>query len=1543
MTILKYLQRSHLVLLALILAATALASPAALAATVGDPKNAAALAGQISDAYQRGEKTITIAPGKYLLGGGDQSASLFFEDLKNVTIEATGVELSFSDDKDALGFNRCENVTLRGATVHYERPRFSQARILSFGTDAAKGPYYEVQIDAGYPLDADCKSSYVFEVQARRIKFRTGDMGAKSVEKLDGAGRARIFWPRDDVMPPKYNVAVGDYLVCRGGGSSLLHVDASKSCIFENLRFYWGGVFGIFETGRSESNTFRNISITPGPRPPGATNAPLISQSADGLHSAASRVGPTIQNCTFEAMCDDAIAIHGYFVDILAVDGAKLTTKALWGGPGFVAGDTARVSSDKGFLEEARVVVVEKQADGNFVLTLDRALDAKAGYKAGNPSASGAGYRIIGNTIRNNRARGILVKGDNGLIENNTIDGSTMSGISIGPEYYWNEADYPRNITVRGNLIRNTNYATNNFGRNGGILIHGDGTRGNRDITIDNNRFDGIFGPNLVIEWAQGVRVRRNAFENTHARSVGEDDVSRSLVWLRNSRDVEFVGNAINGAGAELKDVVLQGEGVGDVRGADDGFARGPQVLAGAAQAAFSYSNPLGFGYVNSVGRADEREVRDPCIIREGDTYYMVFTMWPFANREEKRLSLPDNGSSPGIQLYASKDLKTWQPEKWLIKSSELPQNSPYKHRFWAPEIHKFNGKFYLIFTADNWLKPEWNPAGNWGAAGYAFVGVADKITGPYEHITYIPQGACDTTLTQDDKGQIYAVMPKSDIFIRPIDLSQLPQGKVAWQGEEKLIVRRQSDDTELTVDPNYLEGPWVEKVGGKYLLFYAEFFRDEAAPDRAEYWTGVAYADSILGPWTKDRRGKVFEGGHVAIFDGPASRKWISYRIEQKANRGLLAIDPFSVDAQGKVRVQPPTLGEQSVPEAAAPRPPVAWTPIAPPKPPAAAKRAQVLAAAARDFNASAGLPTRVLFDNPVRDPHILHAPDGWFYMVATASRDTLPASIPSRPDSDFWTFNDGIPLWRSKDLISWETAGYVWQFERDATWQRALKPSPHTGDGKPVRAIWAPEIHYMKGTFWMTYSMNYDGTGILKSTSGRPEGPYVDVKPSGPLAEAIDATIFEDSDRSVYYLDFGYRVARMKPDMSDLAEPIRELQFEPAPPWGEGVNMKKVGGKYLWTGAGRESGSYDAYSATSNSIYGPYRNRYRAIPYAGHNDLFQDKAGRWWSTLFHPSDYLNLGFRPAIVPVTMSRDALISPTRAASRPQWKFSTAALTGNWTALGFDDHAWKSGAAGFGNPKIEEAGPITDVATEWKNGDLWLRRRFTASRDVPDPLLFGRHSGPVEIWLNGVGVYKSKDARSDYRSQMLEGATVRRGENILAVHARAGEALPYFDMGLAEAIERLLLPTAKENVANWRYSLSAPTPNWMQPTFDDSAWAIAPGGFGNVPEGAGHTPWSTSDIWLRREFTLKEGALKGAPWQNPRLRIAYDEDAEVYINGILAARLPGFSTKYLEVPMSPASGAALKPGRNVIAVHCRQTSGAQFIDVGIVGAAEPATK
>ena len=107
--------------------------------------------------------------------------------------------------------------------------------------------------------------------------------------------------------------------------------------------------------------------------------------------------------------------------------------------------------------------------------------------KASNPRHNGAGFKILNCTLGNTRSRGILIKADHGLIEGNTISGCGMSAISIGPEYYWGEADYARHVTVRGNKLSEN---VLNGSAAGTIFLHGDGAIGNADITISDNFFD---------------------------------------------------------------------------------------------------------------------------------------------------------------------------------------------------------------------------------------------------------------------------------------------------------------------------------------------------------------------------------------------------------------------------------------------------------------------------------------------------------------------------------------------------------------------------------------------------------------------------------------------------------------------------------------------------------------------------------------------------------------------------------------------------------------------------------------------------------------------------------------------------------------------------------------------------------------------------------------------------------------------------------------------------------------------------------------------
>lgn len=144
--------------------------------------------------------------------------------------------------------------------------------------------------------------------------------------------------------------------------------------------------------------------------------------------------------------------------------------------------------------------------------------------------------------------------------------------------------------------------------------------------------------------------------------------------------------------------------------------------------------------------------------------------------------------------------------------------------------------------------------------------------------------------------------------------------------------------------------------------------------------------------------------------------------------------------------------------------------------------------------------------------------------------------------------------------------------------------------------------------------------------------------------------------------------------------------------------------------------------------------------------------------------------------------------------------------------------------------------------------------------------------------------------------------------------------------------KVVLPDAMLGRTKWKYTTENPGDNWFTRDFDASTWQEGFGGFGgeNAPGSYPNTVWKTSDIWLRQQFILAADERAGL-----KLRVYHDEDATIYLNGVLAVQLPGFITDYDEVEISKEAAAALRPGNNVIAVHCRQTTGGQGIDVGIL--------
>lgn len=253
-------------------------------------------------------------------------------------------------------------------------------------------------------------------------------------------------------------------------------------------------------------------------------------------------------------------------------------------------------------------------------------------------------------------------------------------------------------------------------------------------------------------------------------------------------------------------------------------------------------------------------------------------------------------------------------------------------------------------------------------------------------------------------------------------------------------------------------------------------------------------------------------------------------------------------------------------------------------------------------------------------------------------------------------------------------------------------------------------------------------------------------------------------------------------------------------------------------------------------------------------------------------------------------------SPTPEADR-------AAVLGEFGGLGLGvtGHTWSGRTWGYQ--------PMPDAETLGAHYGQLLERVHTLNYSFGLSAAIYTQTTDVETECNGLLTY-------DRAIFKMDPATM------LATN-RGGGREKHFQVIAANALYRRV---------SWKYTTENPGQHWFKPEFADGGWLEDFGGFGTsgTPNTMLNTTWNTADIWLRREFLLGSEDVSRAV-----LQVHHDEDAEIYLNGVLAASLPDYDTIYLEHEISPAALATLKPGANLIAVHCHQTSGGQFIDAGIV--------
>jgi len=286
------------------------------------------------------------------------------------------------------------------------------------------------------------------------------------------------------------------------------------------------------------------------------------------------------------------------------------------------------------------------------------------------------------------------------------------------------------------------------------------------------------------------------------------------------------------------------------------------------------------FRYTNPITHDTSISMRDHCIIKVGDKWYCTGTSEPVWT-----------GVNPGVRLLESDDLIHWKQHSWIIDSSKLPKDCPYNGRFWAPEIHFIQNKYWL--TINSGKVTEEDPKGMKNHSVWLFS--SDKVTGPYKLVNgpLTNQYNNDSTLFEDEDGQTYLYCSGNGLFQAKIDLKN---GRLITP-IKKFLDKKQPGWPDWMVGG--IEGPFVIKKDGIYFMFFSTWTRG--------YEVGLLKSKTPLGPWELATSEPIFgtrkkgyrtdmakangydalkftdtedpyqETGHNALFTGPDGKLWSS------------------------------------------------------------------------------------------------------------------------------------------------------------------------------------------------------------------------------------------------------------------------------------------------------------------------------------------------------------------------------------------------------------------------------------------------------------------------------------------------------------------------------------------------------------------------------------------------------------------------------------------------------------------------------------------
>ena len=267
-----------------------------------------------------------------------------------------------------------------------------------------------------------------------------------------------------------------------------------------------------------------------------------------------------------------------------------------------------------------------------------------------------------------------------------------------------------------------------------------------------------------------------------------------------------------------------------------------------------------------------EVRIRDPFVLPDlaTKTYYIYSSTTHGIDSEEPRKA---------VVVYASKDLETWEAPTTVF---EVPPGHWGREAVWAPEVHRYNGRYYLFVTLTS-TEALPTPAGRpQNLKRGTEILVADRAEGPFRPLGRGPQTppdwmALDGTLWVENgvPHMIFAhewiqITDGSMDVLRLKDDLSAPVGapRKLFHASEADWVRCRGDLGELFQGKRYhayiTDGAWLHRTQtGKLVMLWSSY-------GPRKYATGVALSASgtLAGPWIQQKE-PLWEddGGHPMLF----------------------------------------------------------------------------------------------------------------------------------------------------------------------------------------------------------------------------------------------------------------------------------------------------------------------------------------------------------------------------------------------------------------------------------------------------------------------------------------------------------------------------------------------------------------------------------------------------------------------------------------------------------------------------------------------------